>query len=111
MSLPSKRKVPEYYQRVTDPIDLNTVEQNIATGVYRSAENFDADMNRLFNNCVRFYGRTSELGIAATRLKKTFTEAKQKSLQKFEEVVGEKPPPAFVSNKRKGESLNSGLKQ
>lgn len=103
--LPSKRKVPEYYQRITEPIDLTTIEQNIATGVYRSAENFDSDMNRLFNNCVKFYGRTSELGIAATRLKKVFSEAKESSLSRFEEIIGEKAPPNFASKKKKGKNL------
>ena len=44
--LPAKRKMPEYYAKITEPIDLNTVEQNVDTGVYKTAESFDADMNR-----------------------------------------------------------------
>lgn len=99
--MPSKRKVPEFYQRVADPIDLSSIEQNITTGVYRSADNFDTDMNRLFYSYVRFYGRTSETGIAATRLRKVFKEAKHAILPKFEEVIGEKPPSNFVSHKNK----------
>lgn len=112
MILPSKRKMPDYYQKICEPIDLSTVEQNIATGVYREAEAFDADMNRVFTNCVRFYGRTSELGIAAARLKKVYQEAKMEVTKKFEEVVGEKTPNCFIYNKNKSKfvldySINS----
>lgn len=102
ITLPSKRKVPEYYQRITEPIDLTTVDQNITKGMYKSPEVFDSDICRVFNNCVKYYGRTSEPGIAATRLKKIYSEAKKNNLAKFEEVVGEKLPPGFISNKRKG---------
>ncbi|KAK9745828.1 AWS domain [Popillia japonica] len=103
INLPSKRKAPEYYQRIQDPIDFTVIEQNVASGVYRTAESFDFDMNKLFSNAIKFYGRTSELGIAATRLKKIYTEAKQQSAHKFEDMLGEKPLLNFISNKKKGE--------
>lgn len=103
MQLPSKRKVAEFYQRVSDPIDLSTIEQNIATGVYRTAQAFDEDMNKLFIGFSKFYDRTTDTGIATTKLKKIYVETKQQSLAKFEDVLGEKPPPAFVNNKKKNE--------
>lgn len=101
MTLPSKRKMPDYYQKISDPIDLSTVEQNIATGIYREPETFDTDMNRVFANCVRFNGRTSDLGIVATRLKKVYQESKVDTVKKFEEIVGEKAPNCFMYNKNK----------
>lgn len=103
MTMPSKRKVPEFYTRISDPIDLTTVEQNIATGVYKTPEAFNEDMNRLFANYIKFYGRTNDLGIAAAKLKKIYTEAKQQSLQKFEQALGQKPPPTFTSAKKNSE--------
>lgn len=101
MTIPSKRKVPEFYTRITDPIDLNSIEQNIATGIYKTPNTFDEDFNKLFRNYIRFYGRTSEMGISAAKLKKIYTESKQQSLTKFENTLGEKPPSNFVSNKKK----------
>jgi hypothetical protein len=95
LTLPSKRKLPQYYQRVTDPIDLCTLEQNIVTGFYRTVESFDQDMGRLFNNNVRFFGRTSELGIAATRLRKAYNLAKADFLAQIEDILGESPPASF----------------
>lgn len=94
--------MPEYYQRITNPIDLAIIEQNITSGVYKTAENFDADMNRLFANTIRFYGRTSEPGIAATRLKKVYCDIKQEASIKFEDELGVKPPAAFITKKNKG---------
>ncbi|XP_023718384.1 histone-lysine N-methyltransferase ash1 isoform X3 [Cryptotermes secundus] len=96
LTLPSKRKLPQYYQRVTDPIDLCTLEQNIVTGFYRTVESFDRDMSRLFNNNVRFFGRTSELGIAATRLRKAYNMAKTDFLAQIEDILGESPPASFL---------------
>lgn len=102
MMLPSKRKHPEYYQRISDPIDLNTIEQNIATGVYRTVKAFDTDMIKLFTNSVRFFGRTSDLGIAATRLRKVYGQGKIDYLSRLEDVLGEKAPANFVSGKDPG---------
>ncbi|KAF7278447.1 hypothetical protein GWI33_008409 [Rhynchophorus ferrugineus] len=103
MQLPSKRKFPDFYQRVTDPIDITTIEQNIATGVYKNPETFDGDMNKLFIGFAKYYDRTTDTGIATAKLKKIYVETKQQSLVKFEDILGEKPPPAFVNNKKKNE--------
>ncbi|XP_044735894.1 histone-lysine N-methyltransferase ash1 isoform X2 [Chrysoperla carnea] len=103
MTLPSKRKVPDYYTKITDPIDLSIIEQNIDNGLYRTVELFDNDMNRLIDNAVKFYHRTSELGIAATRLRKVYGEAKLQCLNKLQEILGEKPYASFVTTQNPGE--------
>lgn len=103
MTMPSKRKVPEFYARIADPIDLSTIEQNIATGMYKTPSCFDEDFNKLFRNYIRFYGRTSEMGISAAKLKKIYTESKQQNLTKLVDALGEKPPVNFVSNRKKSE--------
>lgn len=91
MNLPAKRKVPNYYQRVAEPIDLQTVEQNINTGVYKTVEAFDRDMSKLFTNNVHYHGRTSELGIAATRLRRIYGLAKVDAVVQLEEIMGGVP--------------------
>ncbi|GLG95421.1 Histone-lysine N-methyltransferase ash1 [Gryllus bimaculatus] len=96
LTLPSKRKLPQYFQRISEPIDLGTLEQNIVTGFYKTVESFDQDMVRLFSNNVRFFGRTSELGITATRLRKVYNEAKLDFLGQLEEILGESPPSSFI---------------
>lgn len=98
-SLPTKRKLPNYYQRVAEPIDLQTIEQNINTGVYKTIEAFDHDMSRLFTNNVRFFGRTSDLGIAATRLRRIYCLAKLDAVVQLEQVLGENVPATFIPEK------------
>lgn len=105
LTLPSKRKLPQYYQRVTDPIDLCTLEQNIVTGFYKTVESFDQDMTRLFTNNVRFFGRTSELGITATRLRKVYNMEKMKFVSQLEEILGENPPASFLPEHDPGKCL------
>ncbi|BES87798.1 AWS [Nesidiocoris tenuis] len=95
-SLPSKKKFPLYYQRFQKRVDFTMIEQNIITGEYKTVEAFDDDMNTLFKNNIRWYGRTSDLGIAATRLRKIYNLAKLAQLQKLEEVLGEPPPASFI---------------
>lgn len=98
-SLPTKRKLPSYYQRVAEPIDLLTIEQAINTGVYTTIEAFDRDMMKLFNNNVRFYGRTSELGIASARLRRVYCLAKIDFIGQLKEVLGETIPSSFIPEK------------
>lgn len=98
-TLPAKRKHPNYYQKITDPIDLQMIEQNITTGVYKTIEAFDRDMTRLFANNVRYFGRTSELGIAATRLRKSYNLAKLDNAVQLEVITGEAVPTSFLPEK------------
>lgn len=103
MNLPSKRKVPELYQSISDPIDFATVEQNIAKGAYRSTDSFDNDMNRVLLTLTKFHGCSSERGIAALRLKKVYQDSKRESSAKFQDLLGTKPPANFVSKRDNGE--------
>jgi len=96
VTLPSKRKLPQYYQRVSEPIDLTTIEQNIVTGVYKTVDLFDQDMCRLFSNNVRFHGRTSDIGIAATRLRKIYSIAKLEFVDQLREILGDELPTTFI---------------
>lgn len=96
VTLPSKRKLPQYYQRVTEPIDLTGIEHKIVTGVYKTVESFDQDVCRLFSNNVRFYGRTSDIGIAATRLRKIYSIAKFDFVDQLKEILGDTLPATFL---------------
>ena len=50
MTLPSRRKHPEYYKVIEDPIDLSTICRDINKGRYTDVENVDAEILRLFKN-------------------------------------------------------------
>ena len=40
----------QYYEKVSDPLDLSTIEKQILTGHYKTVEAFDADMLKVFRN-------------------------------------------------------------
>ncbi|XP_048510750.1 histone-lysine N-methyltransferase ash1 isoform X2 [Athalia rosae] len=96
INLPSKRKLPEYYEKILDPIDLTTMDQCIGTGHYKTAEQFDQDLIRLFDNNVKFFGRTSEIGIAAARLRKMYLGSKLEFIDAITEAMGVPPSQGFL---------------
>lgn len=96
MNLPPKRKLSDYYEKITEPIDLSTIDQCIGTGHYKTAEHFDHDMIRLFDNNVRFFGRTSEIGIAAARLRKLYLSSKPDFVDAITEAMGSPPSQSFL---------------
>ncbi|XP_076680108.1 histone-lysine N-methyltransferase ash1 isoform X5 [Andrena cerasifolii] len=96
ITLPSKRKLPDYYEKIVDVIDLSTIDQCIGTGHYKAAEHFDHDMIRLFDNNVRFFGRTSEVGIAAARLRKLYLGSKPDFVDAITDATGCPPSQGFL---------------
>lgn len=96
MNLPPKRKLSDYYEKIAEPIDLNMIDQCIGTGHYKTAEHFDHDMIRLFDNNVRFFGRTSEVGIAAARLRKLYLSSKPDFVDAITEATGSPPSQSFL---------------
>ncbi|XP_053986927.1 uncharacterized protein LOC128880653 isoform X1 [Hylaeus volcanicus] len=96
ITLPSKRKLSDYYEKISDPIDLSTIDQCIGTGHYKTAEHFDHDMIKLFDNNVRFFGRTSEIGIAAARLRKLYLGSKPDFVDAITDATGCPPSQGFL---------------
>lgn len=44
----------DYYEKISDPLDLSTIEKQILTGYYKTVEAFDADMLKVFRNAEVF---------------------------------------------------------
>ncbi|KAL1453943.1 hypothetical protein WDU94_010244, partial [Cyamophila willieti] len=96
LTLPSKKKLPKYYEIIPDPIDFNTIDVNISSGVYKNLASYDCDMLRLFNNAPKFYGRTTDEGIAATKLRKVYLMTKVVHSEELSRVLGEPLPENFL---------------
>ncbi|XP_050431930.1 histone-lysine N-methyltransferase ASH1L [Adelges cooleyi] len=97
--LPSKRKFPSYYQKVQEPIDLMTIGNNIESGAYDTVMSFDSDILKLLTNNIKYYGRTSDLGVLSTRLRKIYNLAKVEFVPKIEEILEKPVPEAFIAEK------------
>ena len=108
MSLPSKKKHPNYYTRIGEPIDLYTIERNILTGQYKTPEAFDGDLMRLFHNNLRYFGRNTPVGKLAVGLKRVYNECKLQFKPLLEEVLGSDglPPPFAITTYSEGNFLH-----
>uniref|UniRef100_UPI00358EFC59 histone-lysine N-methyltransferase ASH1L-like isoform X2 n=1 Tax=Myxine glutinosa TaxID=7769 RepID=UPI00358EFC59 len=102
LNLPSRKKCPEYYEKITDPLDLITVEKQMLMGFYRTVESFDADVLKVFRNADKFHGRKSTVGRAVCRLRKVYYGARHEAQAHLEEIVGETGSEADGSEESAG---------
>uniref|UniRef100_A0A8C5PI26 ASH1 like histone lysine methyltransferase n=1 Tax=Leptobrachium leishanense TaxID=445787 RepID=A0A8C5PI26_9ANUR len=89
LSLPPKKKNPYYYEKVSDPLDLLSIEKQILTGYYKTVEAFDADMLKVFRNAEKYHGRKSQIGRDVCKLRKAYYSARHESSAQIDEIVGE----------------------
>ncbi|KAJ7307364.1 hypothetical protein JRQ81_009377 [Phrynocephalus forsythii] len=60
LNLPPKKKNADYYEKISDPLDLATIEKQILTGYYKTVEAFDGDMLKVFRNAEAYYNARNE---------------------------------------------------
>ncbi|XP_041429947.1 histone-lysine N-methyltransferase ASH1L, partial [Xenopus laevis] len=89
LSLPNKKRNPHYYEKVSDPLDLLSVEKQILTGHYKTVEVFDTDMLKVFRNAEKYHGRKSQVGRDVCRLRKAYYNARHEAAAQIDEIVGE----------------------
>ena len=51
MELPSKRDYPDYYDIISEPLDMNMIDQKIKTNQYKLEEEMISDCKLMFSNC------------------------------------------------------------
>ncbi|SJX63676.1 related to BDF1-sporulation protein [Sporisorium reilianum f. sp. reilianum] len=74
---------PAYFQMIKKPIALRDVQKNIRSGEYADADEFNADMQLLFQNCFTFNPPGSDVYTMGEQLKTV-----------YEEKLARKPAPA-----------------
>nr|XP_054756561.1 histone-lysine N-methyltransferase ASH1L-like [Lytechinus pictus] len=87
MNLPSKKRNPDYYKRISDPVDLSTIEKNLMTGKYKSVEAFDSDFLKVFKNSEKYNGKRSDLGKDAAVLRKIYLTAKAQATSHLQDIL------------------------
>ena len=61
--------VPDYSQVIKHPMCLQTISEKITQGIYRSAIEFDQDMNLIFTNCETYNKPNSPISRTANNLR------------------------------------------
>ncbi|KAI6652330.1 Bromodomain adjacent to zinc finger domain protein 1A-like [Oopsacas minuta] len=65
----SDRYVPDYSQIIKHPMCLQTIGDKISQNIYRSANEFDQDMELIFTNCATYNKPNSPISRAANNLR------------------------------------------
>ncbi|KAL1417017.1 hypothetical protein MTO96_027223 [Rhipicephalus appendiculatus] len=51
MEKPSRKDYPDYYEVITNPIDMKTIHENVKNNKYSSEESMVTDLKLMFSNC------------------------------------------------------------
>lgn len=60
--------IPHYPNVIKQPSDISTVDRRLGAGVYPTAEDFVADVRRIFTNCYTFNGPDASISKMAQEL-------------------------------------------
>merc|ERR1719187_63670 len=81
MEKPNKRDYPDYYEIISEPIDMNMIHEKIKEGLYRSEEELIADMKLMFSNCRQYNEEGSSIYEDANLLERVLlTKAREMGL-------------------------------
>ncbi|CAO3590351.1 unnamed protein product [Absidia cylindrospora] len=70
-------EVVDYYEVITEPMDLTTLEQNVEGDMYSTMEEFVTDVQKIFDNCRTYNAEGTSYSRCATRLERYFNERLQ----------------------------------
>ena len=95
-----KNLVPDYYEKILDPMDLSKVEKNLRDGVYSSTLEFASDVRKIWNNAFIYNDERSEI----------FHMTKEMSIY-FEELFKDVENMALPVNSNNIEQLQRQIEQ
>ncbi|KAK2018177.1 Bromodomain-containing protein [Colletotrichum eremochloae] len=71
---PVEDGVPDYFDKVKKPMDLNTVKAKMARHEYQNEDEFAADIRQIFDNCYTYWSKGDPMWAACEKFQKTFEE-------------------------------------
>lgn len=78
----SQDEVPDYYNVITEPMDLETMEKRLEEDAYSSPEEFIRDAKLIYNNCRRYNNESTSYWKNANKLEK-FMNQKLKEIPEW----------------------------
>lgn len=71
---PEVDQVPNYFDVVKRPMDLNTIRSNIHAGVYATGAEFEADIRQIFQNCYEYWTPADRIWDTCEAFEKYFND-------------------------------------
>ena len=72
---PKRRTDPEYYEVVSDPIDMLRIQQKLKMEEYSDVQEIKADLEKLINNALKFYKEGQDEYEAACEMQQLLAKA------------------------------------
>ena len=89
----NKKQLKNYYERIKEPMDLETMAKKVSKHVYHSRAEFFRDMELIYNNSREFNGENSEYTLKAKKLvditKEKLYDTYAEDMLRLEEKISE----------------------
>jgi hypothetical protein len=83
---PEAEELPDYFEKVTRPMDLETVRNMLYDGKYLGVPSFMADLRLIWENTKAYHGVESVMGLISDEILQFLDKEKEKANLSSEQV-------------------------